>query len=216
MSDFSRKAALACLAVGLLGACGREAQRPSPSADSVRQQGVLPADVRPAPAMPARFGIGRPAIAAEIRAWDIDVEPDGTGLPSGRGTYGQGAAVFAAKCALCHGVRGEGIGPYPKLIGREPRDGFPFAEDLRYVKTVGNYWPYATTIYDYVHRAMPLNAPGSLKPDEVYSLVAFLLARNEIIDTTAVMDARTLPRVRMPAASHFVRDDRVGGSGPFR
>ena len=83
------------------------------------------------------------------------------------------------------------------------------------MKTIGNYWPYATTVYDYVSRAMPTTAPGSLTPNEVYGLVAFLLARNEIIDSTMVMDARTLPAVRMPARDHFVRDDRQGG-GAFR
>ena len=100
---------------------------------------------------------------------------------------------------------------YPKLIGREPREGFPFGEDLKYVKTVGNYWPYATTLYDYMHRAMPLNAPGSLTPNELYALTAFLLAENEIIAKNTVMDATTLPTVKMPARDRFVRDDRTGG-----
>jgi cytochrome c len=154
----------------------------------------------------------RPATAAEVAAWDIDVNPDGKGLPAGRGTYAEGAAIFAQKCASCHGARGEGMGPYPRLVGREPRAGFPFGQDLRYVKTIGNYWPYATTVYDYVHRAMPLTAPGSLKPNEVYSLTAFLLAENEIIPRDAVIDAKTLPRVRMPARDHFVVDDRAGGA----
>ena len=96
-------------------------------------------------------------------------------------------------------------------MGREPRQGFPFGRDPALVKTVGNYWPYATTLYDYINRAMPLNAPSSLAPDEVYSLVAYLLWRNEIIADSAVMDARTLPRVVMPARDRFVMDDRRGG-----
>jgi len=90
---------------------------------------------------------------------------------------------------------------------------FRFGTDVKLVKTTGNYWPYATTLYDYIHRAMPFAAPGSLQPNEVYALVAFLLAENRIIPRTAVMDARTLPAVRMPARDHFVRDDRTGGRG---
>lgn len=163
-------------------------------------------------APPSQYStIGRTADSAELRAWDIDVNPSGRGLPAGRGTYAAGAAVFAQKCAACHGPHGEGIGPYPRLIGREPRTGFPFGQDAKQVKTIGNYWPYATTIYDYVHRAMPLTAPGSLSPDEMYSVVGYLLAENEIIDRSAVMDARTLPLVRMPARGRFVADDRKGG-----
>jgi cytochrome c len=94
-------------------------------------------------------------------------------------------------------------------VGREPRQGFPFGRDPRLVKTIGNYWPFATTLYDYVHRAMPLDAPSSLTPDEVYSVVAFLLWRNEIISDSAVMNAQTLPRLVMPAHDRFVPDDRL-------
>jgi len=95
-------------------------------------------------------------------------------------------------------------------VGREPREGFPFGRDPTLVKTVGNYWPYATTLYDYINRAMPLNAPGSLAPEDVYSLVAYLLWRNEIIADTAVIDRRTLPRVVMPTKDRLVVDDRRG------
>lgn len=162
--------------------------------------------------LPPRYaGIGRAATPEEVRAWDIDVNPTGSNLPPGRGTYAAGAAIFAQKCSACHGAHGEGVGPYPRLIGRDPRAGFPFGQDPSYVKTVGNYWPYATTLYDYVHRAMPLTQPGSLAPDELYSVVDYLLAENEIVGRDAVMDARTLPLVRMPARGHFVRDDRTGG-----
>lgn len=164
------------------------------------------------PALPARFGtIGRRATSAEIHAWNIDMNASGVGLPAGRGTYARGAALFAAQCAPCHGAHGEGIGPYPKLIGREPRDGFPFGRDAKYAKTIGNYWPYATTVYDYINRAMPFPAPGSLPPDDVYSLVDFLLAENEIVDRRTVMDARTLRSIRMPARDRFVVDNRSGG-----
>ena len=158
---------------------------------------------------PERFGFGTPATADEIAAWDV--RPDGAGLPPGSGTPSQGAAIYARKCSACHGRTGT-EGPFDRLVGREPRHGFPFGRDPSAVKTIGNYWPFATTVYDYVNRAMPLDAPGSLKPDEVYSLVAFLLWRNEIITNTAVMNAQTLPRVVMPARDRFVPDDRRGGA----
>ncbi|MHB0948795.1 MAG: c-type cytochrome [Gemmatimonadaceae bacterium] len=170
-----------------------------------------PRDVAPTPAPPARYGIGREAPAALVKALDIDVNPRGDNLPPGRGTAAEGARVFAAKCAACHGAKGEGLATYPKLIGREPRD-FSFAQDYRLPRTVGNYWPYATTIYDYVNRAMPLTAPGSLTPSEVYALTAFLLAENAIIPRDAVMDRTSLPKVKMPARDHFVPDDRAGGA----
>ena len=158
------------------------------------------------------FGFGRPATAAEIGAWDIDVRPDGAGLPPGRGTVAQGKAVYAARCAACHGEAGRN-GPFDALVGREPRSGFPFGRDPSLVRTIGNYWPYATTLYDYVHRAMPWTQPGSLEPDEVYGLVAYLLFLNQIVPQNAVLDAATLPKVVMPARDRFVRDNRRGGPG---
>ena len=133
-----------------------------------------------------RYGVGRPATPAEIAAWDIDVNPSGEGLPAGQGTAVEGARVFAAKCAGCHGVRGEGLPVAPALVGREPREGFPFGQSVQHVKTVGNYWPYATTLYDYINRAMPFATPGALPPDDVYSVVAFLLVENGIVDSTLV------------------------------
>jgi cytochrome c len=157
------------------------------------------------------YGIGRPATAAEVAAWDIDVNPAGEGLPPGKGTATEGAKVFEAKCAACHGAKGEGLAATPALIGREPREGFPFGQSLRFTRTVGNYWPYATTLYDYINRTMPPTAPGSLAADEVYSAVAWILARNEIMDSATVIDAASLPRVRMPARDRFVPDDRSGG-----
>lgn len=192
------------VAVSLLAACRSEPARDG--AGAAQQQG----DVAPTPAPPARYGIGHAPVAAEVKRLDIDVNPRGANLPPGRGTAAEGATLFAAKCAACHGAKGEGLATFPKLIGRDPRD-FTFARDYRLVKTVGNYWPYATTIYDYVNRAMPLTAPGSLTPHEVYALTAFLLAENAIIPRDAVMDASSLPKVRMPARDHFVPDDRTGG-----
>jgi hypothetical protein len=162
---------------------------------------------------PRRFRtIGRDASYGEIRTMDIDANGSGAGLPSGRGTYAKGVDVYAKQCASCHGAKGEGIAPYPKLIGPEPKN-FPFGDDPKAVKTIGNYWPYATTLYDYINRAMPFNASSTLKPDEVYSVVAFLLAENGIIGKDAVMNSRTLPAVKMPSRDRFVMDDRKGGPG---
>lgn len=210
-----RAAARSLIALALVVAgCKQQRALPADTTARTTSNVPLPADVHPAPAFPAHFaGIGRPATVAEIAAWNIDANPAGAGLPPGRGTYVAGAAIFAQKCAACHGAHGEGIGPVPRLIGRDPRTGFPFALDAKYVKTVGNYWPYATTLYDYVHRAMPLSAPGSLRPDEVYSVADYILAENEIIGRNVVIDAHSLPRVRMPARDHFVPDNRKGGPG---
>ncbi len=159
----------------------------------------------------ARLGLGHLATPQQVAAWNVDVDPRGRGLPAGSGTAVQGAAVYAERCAVCHGANGQGAGIFPQLIGRDPRSGFPFGRDPRLPRTIGNYWPYATTLYDYIHRAMPFTAPGSLTPEQTYGVVAYLLARNEIIPDTAVMDARTLPAIRMPARDRFVRDDRRGG-----
>jgi cytochrome c len=157
---------------------------------------------------PVRYGIGRPATPAEIAALDIDIMPDGTGLPAGRGTSAEGAPIYAAKCAQCHGRTGR-EGPNDVLVGREPRQGFPFSQDPALPHTIGNYWPYATTVFDYVRRAMPPTAPGSLTNDEVYALTAFLLNANELIAADAVMDKTTLAKVAMPAQKYFTRDTRI-------
>jgi S-disulfanyl-L-cysteine oxidoreductase SoxD len=156
---------------------------------------------------PATFGIGRAATPAEIAAWDIDVGPDGAGLPPGKGTAAEGATIYAARCASCHGKTGK-EGPNDVLVGRLPGDAFPFAQDARTPKTIGSYWPYATTVFDYIRRAMPPDAPGTLKDEEVYALVAFLLVQNELAPADAVIDAAALPKVKMPARDHFVPDKR--------
>jgi len=159
---------------------------------------------------PGSFAIGHDATPAEIAALDIDFGPDGAGAPSGSGSVAEGKAVYNVQCVGCHGLTGQ-EGPNAALVGREPRDGFPFGETRGIRKTIGNYWPYATTIFDYVNRAMPLTSPGSLTADEVYAVAAYILFLNEIIPEDAVMDAHTLPAVVMPARDRFVPDNRVGG-----
>lgn len=160
-----------------------------------------------------RYGLGTPATAADVALRDADVGPDGAGLPPGHGTPSEGQAVYARQCASCHGEHGEGKPPlYPQLIGRETvAEGFRFGKDPRLPKTIGNYWPYATTVFDYVRRAMPLDAPGSLTNDQVYAVTAYLLAANQIIPTETTLDSAQLVAVRMPYVDRFVKDDRRGG-----
>ena len=117
------------------------------------------------------------------------------------------SATYAARCAACHGKTGK-EGPNDALVGRLPGDAFPFASDPRAPKTIGSYWPYATTVFDYIRRAMPPDKPGSLRDDEVYGLTAYLLSLNELIPADAVIDAASLPKVKMPAHDHFVPDTR--------
>ena len=161
------------------------------------------------------FGFGRPATAEDIAAWDIDVMPDGTGLPAGSGTAAAGAPVYAAQCAVCHGPAGEG-GVADRLVGYDPDSTPPFGPRYEAWRagrcdvpfSVGNYWPYATTLFDYIRRAMPTDAPGTLSPDEVYGLVAWILAENGLVGRDAVMNAETLPAVEMPARGIFVPQER--------
>ena len=148
------------------------------------------------------YGIGRPAIDREIQAWNIDVTPTGEGLPPGRGTVKEGAAIFAARCAACHGATGQ-EGPMDRLVG-----GAGTLSGQKPIKTIGSYWPYATTLYDYIHRAMPFPAPQSLSPNEVYSVVAWLLYQNGIIAEDLVLDAQSLPGISMPNRQGFVPDPR--------
>lgn len=146
------------------------------------------------------FGFGRPATVEDVRAIDIDVRPDGMGLPPGSGSALEGQPIFAQKCAACHGAAGEG-GVGPKLV-----DPTPFKPGVT-VATVGNYWPFATTVWDYINRAMPFDRPGSLTPDEVYAVTAYVLSANGIIADSDVMDPQSLPAVKMPNAAGFTSPD---------
>ena len=178
----------------------------SPAAAPQAGQGVnlLPDD------HPERFGFGREASAAEIEAWDIDVMPDGAGLPPGEGSVEDGKAIYQQKCMVCHGASGK-EGPNDQLAGRLPGDVFTMHEDIttRRFKAVGSYWPYSTTLFDYIRRAMPQPAPGSLTDEEVYALTAYILHLNDLVGADEVMNAVTLPAVNMPARNLFVPDDRL-------
>jgi len=142
--------------------------------------------------------LGIEATPEQIAGWDIDIAPDGAGLPPGSGTASAGGQVFNMKCQACHGPRGEGL-LNDRLVGGQGT----LTSDAA-VKTVGSYWPYATTIFDYIRRAMPYQMPHSLTDDEAYALTAYLLFLNGIIEEDEVMDARTLPQVRMPNRDNFV------------
>jgi len=144
--------------------------------------------------------LGKAASPEEIASWDVSIGPDGAGLPPGSGTPKQGEQVYLAKCVACHGEKGAGK-PNDRLVGGQEL----LAPGQAPVKTIGNFWPYATTVFDYVRRAMPLNEPKSLRGDEVYAVVAYILMLNGVIGENDTMDARTLPAVRMPNRDGFIR-----------
>jgi mono/diheme cytochrome c family protein len=149
------------------------------------------------------YGIGSLASSADLAATDLTVFADGRGLPAGRGTAREGRAIFAAQCAACHGSRGEGTSTFPQLVG-----GVGSLKTDAPALTVGSYWPYATTLWDYTRRAMPYQKPGTLTPSDVYAVTAYLLYMNGIIGEDAVLDQRTLPAVRMPNRDGFIADQR--------
>jgi cytochrome c len=139
-----------------------------------------------------------PVTAADLAPWDISIQPDGTGLPAGSGTAATGAEIYAVKCIACHGVGGAGQ-PNDRLVG-----GQGTLTQLQQVRTIGSFWPYASTVFDYIRRAMPFQSPQTLSNDEVYALTAYLLAENGIIERDATMNAQTLARVEMPNRDGFI------------
>ncbi len=149
-----------------------------------------------------RIGLGTPASEAEIAGWDIDVRPDGQGLPAGSGDALTGEEIYLERCAVCHGEFGEAVGRYPVLIGGEDT-----LESEDPIKTIGSYWPYATTIWDYVYRAMPFGDAQSLTPDETYAITAFLLYQNDIVEDDQVLDQDNLAAVEMPNRQGFFLPD---------
>lgn len=151
------------------------------------------------------FDLGREALPAEIAAWDIDVRPDGVGLPEGSGDVLTGEEVFANQCAYCHGDFGEGVDRWPVLAG-----GWGTLENDRPVKTIGSFWPYLSTVYDYINRAMPFGYGQSLTPDEVYAITAYLLYMNDVVtEDDFVLSHETFTEVEMPNADGFFMDDRA-------
>jgi mono/diheme cytochrome c family protein len=152
------------------------------------------------------LNLGKPISAADLAAWDIDVEPDGAGLPPGSGTSAQGASMFADNCAACHGDGGKGATTTtsgapaaPAVVSDTKRNGI---DDT--TLTIANYWPYATTLFDYIRRAMPWTSPRTLSDDQVYALTAYILAQNKLIDSKEVINAQTLPKVQMPNRNGFI------------
>ena len=154
-------------------------------------------------AEPGSFGYGSVATPAQIAGWDIDVRgEDGAGLPPGKGTVTRGAEVYAEQCAACHGTFGEGEGRFPKLVG-----GVGTLRDERPEPTVGSYWPFAPTLWDYINRAMPMAAPHTLSADDVYALTAYILNLNDIVPPEFVADRDSLPKVKMPNRDNFIWTD---------
>jgi S-disulfanyl-L-cysteine oxidoreductase SoxD len=156
----------------------------------------------PAAAQLPTYGVGRLPTAEEVRAWDLTIRPDGQGLPPGSGTAALGKPIYAERCAACHGETGEDP-KYSRLVG-----GHGTLATDKPIRTIGSFWQYAPTLWSYIRRAQPYDNPGSLTPEQVYAVTAYLLHRNGIIGEQEVMDATTLPRVQMPNRDGFVPDPR--------
>jgi cytochrome c len=149
-----------------------------------------------------KYGVGRTPTPEEIRAWDISVAPDGTGLPAGKGTAVEGKDIYTRRCSECHGDKAQGA-EQPALVG-----GVGTLNTAKPLKTTVSYWPYATTLWDYTNRTMPFDTPGVLTNDQVYAVVAYILHLGGVIGENDVMDAQTLPKIKMPNRDGFVKDPR--------
>ena len=188
----------------------------SPSRESSKEDLLTVEDANANPenrsliSWPDSFGFGREAVQFEIDSLSIAILPDGTGLPIGEGTALQGKGIYLQKCAACHGPKGK-EGPQDVLVNR---DSF-LSEQANSERAIGNYWPYSTTVFDYIRRAMPSNAPGSLTDQEVYQLTAWLLFQNGLISESHLLNSVTLPQVAMPARELYVIDNRTGGPNPI-
>lgn len=188
--------------VAWLSACVPEADVPPSPSGSVESDGHA-AIGRP-PGAPERFGFGTHASADRIALWDIDVKPDGEGLPPGSGSVAEGKGVYELSCMQCHGPTGT-EGPNDRLVATGDWEQWPPG------RVFGAYWPYATTLFDYTRRAMPQLTPGTLSDDESYAVVAYVLHLNGLLPEDAVLDAESLAAIEMPARDRFVADDRAGG-----
>ncbi|MFP4328541.1 MAG: c-type cytochrome [Paracoccaceae bacterium] len=173
-----------------------EAEAPAPAA------GLVPA-ANAQNGAGANYGLGREALPEELAAWDVDVRPDGTGLPEGSGSVLDGETLFSENCAVCHGEFAEGVGNWPELAG-----GDGTLADADPVKTVGSYWPYLSTVWDYVHRSMPFGNAQSLSPDEVYAITAYILYSNFLVEDDFVLSNENFVEVELPNAEGFIIDDR--------
>lgn len=165
---------------------------------------AIAATLMSSPLYAAPLGLGRDALPEEVAAWNIDVRPDGQGLPAGRGNVADGEVIFSENCAVCHGDFGEAVDRWPVLAGGQgslKRD--------RPNKTIGSYWPYLSTVFDYVHRAMPFGNAQSLEPDQVYAITAYLLYLNDIVEDDFELNSDNFTAVQMPNADAFYMDDRA-------
>ncbi len=196
----SRAAVLAgLLAGGLLVGCG-DASQVAEADKTPSNPGEVKAESTIAP---HRYNLGSDVSAQMVAGWDIDVRPDGLGLPAGEGSVEDGEQLYEEKCATCHGVFGEGAGRWPKLAGGEGT-----LTDARPDKTVGSYWPYASTLFDYIRRAMPFTAPQSLSNTEAYAITAYVLYLNDLVEDDFVLNQSNLASVQMPNKDGFITDDR--------
>lgn len=171
---------------------------------------ALCASLIAAPAMADKMGLGRTALPEEIAAWNLDVSPDGTGLPVGSGSALDGEEVFAEHCAICHGDFAEGVDNWPKLAG-----GAGTLADEDPLKTVGSYWPHLSTAWDYVNRSMPFGAAQTLSEDDVYAIVAYILYSNDLVDDDFVLSNENFLDVEMPNKDGFILDDRETSEAHF-
>lgn len=162
------------------------------------------------PAIAGKYGLGRPALPEEVAAWDHDISPDGTGLPVGSGSVEDGEVVFVEHCAACHGEFAEGSGNWPKLAGGEGS-----LADKDPLKTVGSYWPYLSTTFDYVRRSMPFGAAQTMSDDDVYAIVAYILYSNYLVEDDFVLSNENFLDVEMPNANGFIVDDRDASEKHF-
>lgn len=197
-------AAFAALLATSALAVAQTAQKP--------QKAAAPkAEAAASAAKPVKLGLGTPATPEEIKGWDIDVRPDGHGLPPGSGTAAKGEDIFQANCSSCHGEFGEGKDRWPTLAG-----GHGSLTHDRPEKTIGSFWPYATIVFDYVKRAMPFGNAQSLSDDEIYAITAYLLQVNDVIkDPNFELNAQTIVAIKMPNANGFYDDDREKAEKSF-